>query len=110
MVDPFQVTAGEIHKLTGTITAESGDPSTSGTAAFAVNEDQSTAPAAGSFEDGEWVGSYDADTDKIGFATPTIGASGATLELTAGNTYSLWIRVVDGSETWVSYLDELEAR
>jgi hypothetical protein len=75
------------------------DP-TGGSASFALSTKGVNTPGAWS---AGVLGSWDSTTKHLAVLTPTIGASalGATLPVTAGNTYWLWYRIVVGTETFV---------
>jgi len=74
------------------------DP-TGATVSFGVSADSVTAPL--SYTAGSWSGSWTSATLPIYARTPTLGATGATITLTAGSTYVLWAKVATvGSETF----------
>lgn len=81
------IESASIETLTVTLRSTS-DP-TGGDVEYVVTASSATSPS-GTWQAGSW-GSY---ANKIVTSTtPTLGASGATLELTEGNEYTLWVRV-----------------
>lgn len=73
------------------------DP-TGATVSFGVSADSVTAPS--SYTAGSWSGSWTSSSIPVYARTPTLGATGATITLTAGQTYVLWAKVSTvGGET-----------
>ncbi len=62
---------------------------------FALSTD-ATQP--GTFQIGAWSGSYNSSTQLTTALTPTLGATGATLTIATGTSYTLWAKVTVGSE------------
>jgi len=92
----ISVTGGEICSPVVPILADL-DP-TGATVSFGVSADTATAPS--SYTAGSWAGSWTAASLPVNARTPTLGATGATINLTAGQTYVLWAKVATvGGET-----------
>lgn len=86
----FEIESESVEPLLVEITSDE-DPS--GTdPAFQLTSLDTTSPT-GSWEDGEWDTAWNATSQRITAQTPTIGKTGtATLELTEGVRYILWIK------------------
>ena len=84
----LQIESASIEPLDVTIKSV-GDP-TSSLPSFQVTSLEITTPVA-SWVNGTWDGTWDATTKRVGAVTPTIGATGAGIEVAEGN-YSLWIK------------------
>ncbi len=56
---------------------------------------------AGAFVNGAWSGGWDAASQKTTAITPTLGGVAAALTIESGHVYTLFARVVVGSETAV---------
>lgn len=71
------------------------DP-TGGDVDFSIVANEATSPS--SWEAGTWDAAvtWTSSTQRARAITPTIGASGADLELTEGEFYKLYVRVNDG--------------
>lgn len=54
----------------------------------------------GSWSNGT-LGTWSSATKRVTCTTPTIGGSGASLEVTAGARYHVWYKLVVGGETFV---------
>lgn len=70
---------------------------TGSTPQFALSAEGVNTP--GSFSNGS-LGTWNASTRLVTCTTPTIGGSGATLQMTPGNRYWLWYKLVVGGETF----------
>lgn len=79
-----------IETLTVTVRA-SADP-TGTTPKFAVTVPKAGVTSPSTWGDGSW-GSWDSDAKTAPATTPTLGASGADVELDEASTYTLWLRI-----------------
>jgi hypothetical protein len=59
----------------------------------------STSAQPSSWVNGAWSGTWSSTTHITTAVTPTLGASGAGLTIAPSTTYTIWIRVVAGTET-----------
>lgn len=104
--ETISVTGGAIISLEVPIKFDT-DP-TGVTPTFGVSTDSATVP--GSYSNGSWNGSYNSTTDVATARTPTLGASGATITLTAGTTYLLWWKLATlGGETPAEIIGTIRA-
>lgn len=98
MSDRVAIWAPTAEAIEVVVTVTSSDP-TGTPPGFAVTSPAATTP--GSFTAGSWDGTW-VDGQRITAITPLIG-DGQDLDVTSGEVYALWIRVVAGSEDakWV---------
>jgi hypothetical protein len=83
------------------------DP-TSATVYFGVSTSTDVAPS--SYTSGAWSGAWSSTTKLALAVSPTLGATGASIVLTAGNTYVLWVKFVVSSETVVEPVGTVVAK
>ena len=57
---------------------------------------------------GEWSGSWSSTTKEVLALTPTVGSSAATVELTEGANYDVWIEITVSGQVIVERFDYVE--
>lgn len=80
------------------VTLEVTPDPTGATPQFALSADGVNTP--GSWSNGT-LGTWSSTTKKVTCTSPTIGGTSATLQLTAGARYHLWVKLAAGAETYV---------
>jgi hypothetical protein len=81
-----------------TVTLRCTPDPTGGTVEFALSARGTNTP--GTWHAGQ-LGTWSSATGGVDALTPTIGGASAVLEMTAGNAYWLWFKLVVDSETFV---------